>query len=325
MTRRVLAFTATLALPAALVALVGCQKSGDAAGAKVTLPASAPAAVALGSQPPGGLNTPEPPADEGAALTGTTAARRVSQVSASGSGLLVDLKVREGDYVQAGQVIASLDRRDAALRIAQAEAGLKAAQVQLAGAEREVARLERLARDQAVPQADLDRLTSSRDAAAAGVEVAQAGLNLARKMAADADVRAPFAGLVTARLKAEGEWISTMPPAPLVLLAEVDPLELKVDVPAALLPRVAAGDTLTVDLVSIGRKQQATITRVVPEVSARTRAFTVYAELPNPNRTLAPGLFAEVRLGRGGARPATETAAPEARAPSAEPAGSKAQ
>jgi RND family efflux transporter MFP subunit len=323
MIRRRLAVS--LALPTVLVALGACQKTDTPAGPKVTLPASAPAAVALGSQPTGGVNTPEPPADEGAVLTGTTAARRVSQVSASGSGLLVDLKVREGDYVQAGQVIASLDRRDAALRIAQAEAGLKAAQVQLAGAAREVARLERLAKDQAVPQADLDRLTSSRDAAAAGVEVAQAGLNLARKMAGDADVRAPFAGLVTQRLKAEGEWISTMPPAPLVLLAEVDPLELKVEVPAALLPRIAVGDTLTVDLVSLARKQQATITRVVPEISSRTRAFTVYAELPNTDRTLAPGLFAEVRLGRaGGGRAAPETA-PEARAPQAEPAGSKAQ
>lgn len=311
-----------LAATAMSLFVSGCQGiGGDAKGgvAKVSLPTTPPSATLLGASPSGasgaGASAGEAP-DPGALLTGTTAARRVSQVSASGSGLLIELKVREGDFVKAGEVIAQLDRRDAVLRIQQAEAGLKIARVQLAGAEREVARLERLEKDQAVPAADLDRLRSTRDVAAAGVGAAEVAVLTARKMAGDADVRAPFAGLVTARLKAEGEWISTMPPAPLIMLAEVDPLDLKVDVPAALLPRVKVGDALTVRLPAIERELTTRITRVVPQITPQTRAFSVYAELPNEDRSLAPGLFAEVRLAGS---------APSADARDAKPAGSAAQ
>jgi RND family efflux transporter MFP subunit len=299
----------------AAVALTACESGGDTkAGPKASLPATPPSATSLVvASTEGKAGADDAAADPGALLTGTTAARRTSQVSASGSGLLVELKVREGDFVKAGEIIAVLDRRDAALRVAQAEAGMKSARVQLASAEREVARLEKLDKDQAVPTAELDRIRSARDAASAGVESATVAVSMARKMAGDADVHAPFAGLVTARLKGEGEWISTMPPAPLIMLAEVDPLDLKIDVPAALLPRVKAGDAVTVRFPAIGRELTTRITRVVPQVTPQTRAFSVYAELPNEDRSLAPGLFAEVRL--DGAAPSAEARSPDARAP----------
>ena len=305
----------TAAVTCATLALTACQSGADSkAGPKASLPGTPPSATSLVAPAGEGKSAAEEAAaDPGALLTGTTAARRTSQVSASGSGLLVELKVREGDFVKAGEVIAVLDRRDAALRVAQADAGLKAARVQLASTEREVARLEKLDKDQAVPTAEVDRIKSARDAAAAGVESATVAVNMAHKMAGDADVRAPFAGLVTARLKGEGEWISTMPPAPLIMLAEVDPLDLKIDVPAALLPRVKAGDAVTVRFPAIGRELTTRITRVVPQVTPQTRAFSVYAELPNEDRTLAPGLFAEVRL--DGAAPSAEVRSPDAAAP----------
>lgn len=285
----------SLGLP--LLFLMACSTTPEG-GAKVSLPASAAAPVPLG----------RPNADQAEAvqdavadasstvLTGTTVARRRSEVSASGSGLLMDLKVREGDFVEAGDVIAQLDRRDAQLRVQQAEASVKMAQVQLAGAQREFERLERLAKDQATTGAELDRVTSTRDAAHAGLEAAQAALALARKANADADVRAPYSGLVVARLKGEGEWISTMPPAPLVVLTEMDPMELRVEVPAALLSRLKVGDALTVRLPALERTLTTLITRRVPQVSAQTRTFSVFAEIPNEDRSLAAGLFAEVRL-----------------------------
>ena len=52
---------------------------------------------------------------------------------------------------------------------------------------------------------------------------------------------------------------------------------------------------------------------MVPQVTPQTRAFSVYAELPNEDRTLAPGLFAEVRL--DGAAPSAEVRSPDAAAP----------
>ena len=285
----------SLGLP--LLFLMACNASPEGGG-KVSLPASAAAPVPLGRpSTEQGEDVQDALADAtSTVLTGTTVARRRSEVSASGSGLLIDLKVREGDFVESGAVIAQLDRRDAQLRVQQAEAAVKMAQVQLAGAQREFERLDRLARDQAATGAELDRFTSTRDAAQAGLEAAQAALALARKANADADVRAPFSGLVVSRLKSEGEWISTMPPAPLVVLAEMDPMELRVEVPAALLSLLKVGDALNVRLPALDRTLTTRITRRVPQVSAQTRTFSVFAEIPNEDRSLAAGLFAEVRL-----------------------------
>ncbi len=305
-------FQALLMLTALAVVGSGCAGQG-AGGPKVNLPKNAPSGAPLaangasnGAATATGASDKDTDADLGGVLTGTTLAHRSTQVSAAGSGLLAELKVREGDFVTAGQVIATLDRRDSHLRAQQAEAVVKSARVQLAGAERELARLEKLAKDSAVPAADVDRLTTARDAAKAGVEMAEAALAVAHKSEGDADVRAPFGGLVTARLKGEGEWISTMPPAPLIALVEVTPLDLKIDVPAALLTHVKAGDPVTVRLASVGREIATRITRIVPQVVPQTRMFTVYAELPNDDHTLAPGLFAEVRL--AGSTPTAQAA-----------------
>ena len=106
----------TAAVTCATLALTACQSGADSkAGPKASLPGTPPSATSLVAPAGEGKSAAEEAAaDPGALLTGTTAARRTSQVSASGSGLLVELKVREGDVVKAGEVSAVLDRRDAA-------------------------------------------------------------------------------------------------------------------------------------------------------------------------------------------------------------------
>ncbi|MBI4705956.1 MAG: biotin/lipoyl-binding protein, partial [Deltaproteobacteria bacterium] len=124
-------------------------------------------------------------------LTGTTAAHRQSAVAVSGMGMLKQLLVREGDVVKAGQVIARLDSAGSSLQLKQAEAALAMAKVQLEAAEREHQRLENLAKDKAVAGVQLDQAATGHKAAQAGVNQAQALINMARKAVADTVVRAP--------------------------------------------------------------------------------------------------------------------------------------
>ncbi|MCA9561156.1 MAG: efflux RND transporter periplasmic adaptor subunit, partial [Myxococcales bacterium] len=229
---------------------------------------------------------------------------RVSAVSARGAGLLKSISVDEGDYVEAGATIARLDATHVDLQQRHARAQLKAAEVQLEAATREQDRMTKLAGMKATPQANVDRAETSAEAAAAQVELAKVGLAMARQAERDAEVKAPFAGVVLQRMKAPGEWVATTPPAPLVQLAQVQPMELRVDVPGPFLARIAAGQTLQVTLTALGRAETATITRVLPEVKAATRTFTVVAELPNAARDIPVGTFAEVEL-----RPAPAPAA----------------
>lgn len=235
-------------------------------------------------------------------LVGKTEPHRSSAVAvAGGSGLIVRVFVREGDFVKRGQLLARLDASSPKLRLRQAQAGLSGAKVRMAAAERELKRISRLAKDNAVPQADVDRVTTAFDGATAGLAAAQVTADIAKKSVKDTEVRAPFAGLVTKRLKAEGEWVATVPPSPVIKLQEVTPLDLTLQAPEHLLPKIKIGDTVFAHFPAINRKIEASVTRIVPSVRAATRTFTIVVEIPNQDRSLQSGLFAEVVLSRNGA------------------------
>lgn len=131
------------------------------------------------------------------AATGTLAARRAMPVGVVGEGgRVVTVTVEAGSWVRQGQVLAVIDR---SVQTQQAQSA--AAQIQVARADAELAQanLERalkLVEKGFVSQADVDRLTATRDAANARVRVAQASLRELQARNARLNVTAPAAGLV---------------------------------------------------------------------------------------------------------------------------------
>jgi RND family efflux transporter MFP subunit len=283
------------------VALAGCHAAGgDKGEKKVELPAKPPVQTAPASQG-AASETAERAVPPGTTIraTGATAPHRTSQVAATGSGLVAAVLVREGDLVTAGQVLARLDTGDVRLRLKQAEAQRRLAQVQLDAAHRELDRLTKLANDKAVPTAQLDQAKTASDAAQAQLDMAETAIAMAHKAERDAEIKAPFAGLVTERLKAEGEWVATMPPSPMIALAEVSPLDLKVDVPEEHLKDLHLGDKVRARIDAVDQVIDGRISRIVPFVHPGTRSFTVIVELPNTDGKLKAGTFAEVEIEPG--------------------------
>lgn len=235
-------------------------------------------------------------------LLGSTAARRRSQIAPAGSGMVQEVLVKEGQIVEAGAVLARLDARVARLQLDQATAAVQGAQAQLAGAEREVKRLAPLVAKDAIARAELERAETARDGARAQVAAHRASQGLAKRNLEEMTIRAPFGGLVTRRFAEVGQWISMMPPSPIAEIVELDPLELRIEVPEALLHEVHEGQTVKAFLPALSKRVEATIVRVVRDINPMNRAFTVIAELPNPDGQLPAGAFAEVSLS-GGATP----------------------
>jgi len=231
--------------------------------------------------------------------TGSTAPHRSSAVAVNGSGLLEKMLVQEGDFIQAGQVIARLDRSDSELRVRQGQVALEGAKVGLAAAQRERNRLARLDQGAAVSQAQIDQAQTALEGAKSCVAAAEVGLAMAVDANRNRTVRAPYAGLVVARLKAEGEWITTMPPSPVIMLAEVSPLDLQIDAPEYLLNRIRVGDRVVARFSSIGRTIETTVTRIVPIIQTGNRSFKIYSELANKDLAIQPGVFAEVEITPG--------------------------
>jgi RND family efflux transporter MFP subunit len=288
-----------LATFVAAIALAGCK--GEAKVEKIQLP-PAPPSVTHPPAPTGGAEANAEGGDLATAsdgtlrVTGATAPHRMSQVAATGSGLVAALLVREGDVVEKGQVLARLDDGDIRLRLRQAEAQKKLAQVQLSASRRELDRLTKLADDKALPAAQVDQARTAFEAAEAQLALAETTIAMARKAQVDTQIKAPFAGVVVERLTAEGAWVATMPPSPVVALAEITPIDLKIDVPEAHMKSLRVGDKVRARIDAVGEHVEGAITRIVPFVKAGTRSFTVIVELPNADGRIKPGVFAEVEI-----------------------------
>ena len=129
-----------------------------------------------------------------------------------------------------------------------------------------------------------DQVAARLDGARVGVQQAEVALNMARKSLADATVRSPIDGVVTAKLKSEGEMATMMPPTVVLVVQDQSVLELRFRLPERALTEVKLGEAVTREVRRPGRHppgqgDAASSRRSTP----RTRTVEVVAELPNPD------------------------------------------
>ncbi len=215
-----------------------------------------------------------------------------------------------GDRVKAGAALASLDQADfqlaveqAAAGLAQAEAGHALAEVGHGTAEKNYHRFKGLHDENAIPDSDFEKAETGYRMAAAQLQLAEArlamgrvGVKAARRKLADTTVRAPFAGVVTARMKDPGEM--AVPQAPLFMMADVDPAIVEGGVPEA--ARIEGGDPAVTTLDAFpGERFEGTVARVDPTVDPRSRTVKVRVRIDNPDGRLMPGMSARLEILRG--------------------------
>ena len=190
--------------------------------------------------------------------TGYVVARRMATVSAKITGKVREVMIEEGQRVEAGQVMATLDPIDADAQRALAAAQLAAArsqagsvQAQLREAEANAARLSSLVGQQLVSKSQYDQAVAQRDALRAQLVTAQRNAKVAADQLAISDlgvdntiVRAPFAGVVIAKAAQPGEIISPLSAGGgftrtgIGTIVDMDSLEVEVDVGEAFIGRV---------------------------------------------------------------------------------------
>jgi len=206
-------------------------------------------------------------------------------------GRVEEVLVREGDGVSGGQVLARIDNRDVAAKVAQAEANVAAARAMEHNARLMLERMQRLAAKQAATQRDLDDATAGYSAAQANLEAAEEGVKAARSYLAYAEVRAPFGGRITDRRVDVGDLAS--PGMPLFTIEDTTRVKVEAEVPESVAIRV--GDPVEVEVA--GRRHAARLDEVVTAADPRSRTFTVRAVLPNQDGGLRSGLFARMWVG----------------------------
>ena len=205
----------------------------------------------------------------------------VIRLSALRDCLIGEVLVEEGARVKRGQVLALLDDETARSNLALAEREVRQAShereksaVELAAAERELKRLEPLARNETVPRQELDRARDAQALAAVAVQTALAGIDTARarqtvaaREVEERKVVAPLDGQVIQRQARPGNGVSTLNVTPLFLFAPDAPrivrAELEEQYLGVVAPNQAAEIVLEADSTKTWRGKVLRVGRVV--------------------------------------------------------------
>jgi len=243
----------------------------------------------------------------GMELDGTLQAVRQSTVAAQTSGNVVQLLVRAGDAVRAGQVLARIDERDAQAGLASSEAALARAQAELANARAHHERSRQLRAQGFISQAALDVAEAQFRAAQAGQQQAQAGRSQAALARSFANVVAPYDGLVLATHVEAGDLAA--PGRALVTVYAPQPMRAVAYVPASQQAHARQAQRVQVRLPS-GQWVAPSASTALPGADPVSQTVEFRLDLPAAAVAGAvPGQSVRVRFAGGSAKRLTLPAA----------------
>ncbi|XQA79198.1 efflux RND transporter periplasmic adaptor subunit [Xanthomonas sacchari] len=224
---------------------------------------------------------------------GVVTAVEYADLSAQTGGRVRSVAVDVGDRVAAGQVLLQLSAVEQRAGVASAQAQVRAATASADEAEASYRRYASLAGAQYVSRAQLDQARATRDAAIAARAAAAAQLAQAQQPADYTVVRAPFAGVISARQVQPGEAVA----AGQALLSLYVPgaQRIEVQVPQSDADAVRNAPRAQVRLDD-GRSLQVPQVTVFPTADPRSHSVTVRVPLPALQPAPAPGTTAKVEV-----------------------------
>jgi RND family efflux transporter MFP subunit len=252
------------------------------------------------------------------------------ELHAKVSGYIREIKVDIGDHVKAGQLLAILDVPELAAQVTGAQAGMDRSQQEI---ERTRSMLARAEADHRALHAAFTRLQQAAntspgliaqqelddarardsasgaqvDAAASELAAMQQGFVAARSqrqqsasMAEYARIAAPFAGVITWRFADKGALLqagtSNASSMPVVKLAQVDKLRLRLPVQESLAGLVRVGSKAAIHIEAAHQDLEGVVVRTTGELDPTTRTLQVEIEVDNRSAALTPGMYADVML-----------------------------
>ena len=262
--------------------------------------------------------------------SGYVVARRKAIVSAKIQGRLAELRVEEGSRVRENDVLARLESDDyvaqvqraraqvqqATAQIAASRASMRRAEADLAEARRQVGVNERLSREQILPQDTLDasrsrvsvleaailQASADEQRARASAQQAEADLRYSEALLQNTVIRAPFTGVVLRKMAEVGESVAPIPPGvnlstssgAIVALADLETLEVEVDVAEANVSKLVADQPAEVQVEAFPEKRyKAQLRQVIPTADRTKATVMVKVTILDKDPDLKPEMSAK--------------------------------
>lgn len=231
--------------------------------------------------------------------TGSLAARVDMPVGVAGEGGRVTaVLVQPGQWVGAGQVLATVDRSVQVQTANSLAASIAVAQSDAKIAQSNVDRAQALVGRGFISKADLETKIATRDAAVARVRVAQAQLAETRARNGRLDIRAPAAGLILTRSVEPGQVVSAGSGV-LFRMAQGGEMELRAELSEGDLQTLSVGQRADVTPVGSDQVFHGAIWQTSPVIDPQSRRGIARIAIPY-DRALRPGGFASATIAAGG-------------------------
>lgn len=215
------------------------------------------------------------------AAVGTLEAEHGVEVTTEAAGIVESIHFDSGDQVQRGALLVQLDAEADRARLATLTA-------QLEQARSDLARSRKLIERRVIAAADAEKSATTFEALRAQVAEQRALIDNKR-------VEAPFSGELGIRQIDLGQFVQ--PGEPVVTLQQVAPILVNFTLPERHYGQLERGQAieLTVDAWP-DQPFSGTVTAISPRVDRQTRNFKVQGRLPNDERRLRPGMFANLTV-----------------------------
>ncbi|HEX2544670.1 MAG TPA: efflux RND transporter periplasmic adaptor subunit [Ramlibacter sp.] len=232
----------------------------------------------------------------GLPVSGSLKAVNSAFVKARTAGELQDLRLREGDPVRAGEIVARIDPTEGRARLKQVQEQADAAKAQIDIAERQWSNNKALVDQGFISRSALDTSASNLSAAQATHKAALAAVDLARKGVEDTVLRAPISGVVAQRVAQPGERVPI--DGRVIEIVDLGRLELEATLGAADSVEVRVGQDALVQVEGSARPLPAKVVRINPTAQAGSRSVLAYLAVAD-SAGLRQGLFAQGTIAVG--------------------------
>jgi membrane fusion protein (multidrug efflux system) len=215
---------------------------------------------------------------------GTLRAVRGADLALDIAGLVTKVNLKSGDEVKEGEVLLQLRDSEDVAQLNQLQAAAALASVTFDRAKQQLA-------VQAISKADYD--TAAADLKAKQAAVQQQQVNVSKKQ-----LRAPFAGRAGIITVNPGAYLNSG--TTIVTVQQLDPIFVDFHLPQRNLAELKVGQKVTLKLDAFkGKTFEGTLSAISPKVDNDTRNVQIEASVPNPDKLLTPGMFADVNVDVG--------------------------
>lgn len=216
-------------------------------------------------------------------------------------GELLTVDFEEGEQVEKGQLLATIDPRDYQAQLAAAQGQLVQDQAQLESAREDLERYESLAQSQSISRQELEQQRQLVRQYEGAVSSDRADIDSAQVQLDYTDITAPNAGIIGIRNVDPGNLVSSGDDDPIATLTQLDPISVVFSLPSQYVPtlreQLASGDAPSVSATTVGDERlEGRLTSIDSQIDTATGTVRLRARFDNPTDRLYPSAFVDVRL-----------------------------